>query len=355
MYTSLGTVTLRTGERVEAGVVKGPDAEWAGRLARLLWHKGDPWNWQNAQCLERDLGVEVYFHVLHRDGAPLANIMAIEHNGVGHFGHVWTEPADRRKGASKALMALQMAYFQERGGRALFLGTGYDSVAYHIYRSYGFDSIAPPSGYMAYYAAGADAFYAEYFAPFTDGQAAERQPTLARLAWQDWVAATPLLIGDFRGMIRCAPWGMVGRHSPEGYLLPALLKEQKLAARNAPPQTWVLRHPHTAAVVGIAAWNEHPLWPDTCLVDLYCHPDYWGEAERLWHALDVPQMARVITYVDDSDRYKIDLFMAQTFTPIATLPNFVARDTAGTTLVDVTVLQRNGSTAELQRNGNTGA
>lgn len=343
MYKSLGSVTLRTGEVVEAGVIQGPDHEWATRLTALLWHKGDPWNWQNAQCLEHDLGVDVYFHILHRDGEPLANIMTIEHDGVGHFGHVWTQPADRRKGASKALMALQMAYFQERGGRALYLTTGYDSVAYRIYQGYGFASIEPQSGYMAYYAAGAQPFLEAYFPPHAVEKNQEEAPRLARFAWQDWAAAAPLLLGDYRGMVRCAPWGMVGRHSPEGYLLPALLREAKRAARNQPPQTLVLRHPTTDAVVGIAAWNEHPLWADICLVDLYCHPNYWDEAARLWQALELPEMARVIAYVDDSDRYKIDFFMDQTFKPIATLPEFVARDVTGKTRVDVTVLQRNGS------------
>lgn len=351
MYQSLGQVTLRTGEVVEAGMIQGPDAEWATKLTKLLWHKGDPWNWQNAQCLERELPVDVFFHVLHRNGDPFANIMTIEYNGIGHFGHVWTEPNDRRKGASKALMARQMAYFQERGGRALFLGTGYDSVAYKIYQSFGFTSIELASGYMAYYAecfGDAPAGRAEAFteAVFPTKSTEPIQPaTLARFDWQDWVNATPLLLGSYRGMIRCAPWGMVGRHSPEGYLLPALLKEEKMAERSdgTTPRTIVLRHPTTEMVVGLAAWNEDPIWPETCLVDLYCHPDYWDEAPRLWQSLTFPEMDRVIAYVDDSDRYKIDFFMAQGFTPIATLPNFVDRTVSGTNRVDVTVLQQNGS------------
>lgn len=94
MYQTLGKVTLRSGETVEAGVVAGPDPVWAERLVKLLWHKGDPWNWQNARLLEADQGLDAYFYMLHRDGKPLANIMTVENNGVGHFGHVWTEPAE---------------------------------------------------------------------------------------------------------------------------------------------------------------------------------------------------------------------------------------------------------------------
>ena len=32
MYEPLGAVQLKTGERVEAGVVTGPDEEWADRI-----------------------------------------------------------------------------------------------------------------------------------------------------------------------------------------------------------------------------------------------------------------------------------------------------------------------------------
>ncbi len=336
MYQTLGKVTLRNGEAVEAGIVIGPDAEWATRVEALLAHKGHPWLWQNAQSLTRDTGIEVRFHLLHRNGRPFANIMTAEYQGVGLFGHVWTEPDDRRKGASKSLMALQMADFQARNGEALFLGTGYDSVAYHIYHNFGFRSIEAESGYMAYYATDATTFADRYFSPPTAGE----PPVIERLAWQDWVTAAPLLLGKYRGMVRCAPWGIVGRQSPESYLLPALLQEEKRRERNAAPQTVVLRHPSTAAVVGLASWNHDPLWPDTCLVDLYCHPSYWAHADALWTALALPSSSRTIAYVDERDRYKIDFFMNRSFQPVTTLPAFVARDTAQRELLDVTVLQQ---------------
>ncbi|HAA73566.1 TPA: hypothetical protein DCE37_00380 [Candidatus Latescibacteria bacterium] len=40
---------------------------------------------------------------------------------VGLFGHVFTKPEERRKGAANALME----DFRQRGGKALYLGTGY--------------------------------------------------------------------------------------------------------------------------------------------------------------------------------------------------------------------------------------
>ena len=59
MIESLGDITLKDGEKVEASVVFGPDLDWAQRIGPLLQHKGDPWNWQVAQVLERELDLEL--------------------------------------------------------------------------------------------------------------------------------------------------------------------------------------------------------------------------------------------------------------------------------------------------------
>ena len=164
MYTALGSVHLKSGEKVEIGVVSGPDLEWAERVEKLLGHKGPVWQWQNSATVRRELGIEPCFYLLHRQGEPLANVATFTYRGVGHFGHVWTRPADRRQGAASQLMGLQMAHFGMQGGKALFLGTGYDSAPYHIYASHGFVGLEPKSGQMEYYAQSKARFEAEYFA-----------------------------------------------------------------------------------------------------------------------------------------------------------------------------------------------
>ena len=100
MVEPLGDITLKSGERVQAAAIRGPDEDWRPHIARLLRHKGDPWVWQNTALLTHATGVEAWFYVLHRAGLPFAHIMTAEVNGVGIFGHVWTEPADRGQGAS---------------------------------------------------------------------------------------------------------------------------------------------------------------------------------------------------------------------------------------------------------------
>lgn len=331
MYQSFGTIRLKSGETVEAGVVRGPEPSWSQRLQKLLWHKGDPWNWQNAQLLEREQGLDVFFYVLHRNGDAFANIMTVELAGVGIFGHVWTKPADRQQGASSRLMQLQMQDFVARHGKALYLGTEYDSVAYKMYTHFGFRSVEPQSGYMAYYADSQTAFDDAYFAP--------GPVTIAPLRWPHWPAVSPLFLGDFRGLVRCAPLQLMGRVSPEGALLPALMENEKCEREEKAPPTLTLVNDATTAVVGLAAWRWDLIWPDTCVVDCYCHPDYWSHAGVLLGALQFPydEADRIVAYVDQGNDAKAACLTQAGFQPTAILPQWITANVAKAASVDVTV------------------
>jgi len=336
MYQKLDTITLKSGEQVEAGVVKGPDMEWSKRLVKLLWHKGDPWNWQNAQVLERDLGLDAFFYVLHRAGQPFANIMTIEYQGVGHFGHVWTVPEDRQKGASSALMALQMRHFVERGGQALFLGTGYNSVPYRMYAGFGFRGIEAQSGYMAYYQTSEADFNQQFFAAPSDPDDLVIEP----LQWRHWPTSAPLFLGDFPGVVRAIRAEIFGRESTEGGLLPLLLEGEVRQQQGAPPATVVLQHRVTAAVLGLATYQRHPLWPDSWLLDLYCHPADWEQTPALLCALSLPTQERIIAYVDSDHTAKYTALTTAGFTLTATLPQWLAMDPTNKQRVDVAILSR---------------
>jgi hypothetical protein len=329
MYQELGDVTLKTGERVAAGVVVGPDLEWAGRIEKLLEHKGDVWNWQNSQVVRRDVGFEARFYVLHRDGDSLANIATFELAGVGHFGHVWTQPADRQKGACAALMELQMADFRARQGQALFLGTDFDSVAYHIYRKFGFQGIEPQSSYMAWYAEPKEAFETRYFA--------RGEATIQPVAWPHWPSSAALFLGDFPCSVRCAPLKLVGRESTERQFLPLLRDEEKRRLENENPRAMVLQQATTGAVVGVAVWDWHPLWPDTGLLDVYCHPNYWDRAQELLASLSPPKIRRFVAYADAGCTHKARILSELGFRQQGTLKRWVAADWAQTAFVDVDI------------------
>ena len=279
MYESLDQFILKTGEPVEMGVVKGPEPDWSDRLEALLVHKGSYWKWGNEQVLRHERGIDAFYYILHRDGAPFANIMTIEYRGVGILGHVYTEPEDRRKGAASALLNRLMNHFRGRGGRALYLGTGYDSPAYHIYKTYGFESVEPGSGCMACFADSDEAFHKAYFAP--------GPVDLKPLQWTHWPTSSPLFVGDWPGSVRCVPFRIFGRQSTEGPALSRLKTESENRDAGKPAVTSaVLEHRESSAVVGLSAWGPDPLWPQTVLVDVYCHPTFWEKAPELLEALD---------------------------------------------------------------------
>ncbi|HOZ47579.1 MAG TPA: GNAT family N-acetyltransferase [Candidatus Hydrogenedentes bacterium] len=332
MFEDLGARTLSNGETVSMAIIQGPEPAWADRIVTMLQHKGDPWNWQNAEMLTRDGEVGAFFHVLHREGVPFANVMIIEYAGVGLFGHVWTNADDRRKGAARMLIDDVMARFRDRGGQALFLGTGFDSHPYHLYERYGFTGIEPRSGYMEYYRDSKGVFHRDFFAV--------ADTAIAPLSWRHWPTAAPLFIGDFPGTVRCASRKLFGRRSTEGPLLSAIREEDTRRARGEGPQTLVLESDVSSAVVGLAAWTWHPLWPDTVLLDVYCHPAYWNQAGDLLATLELPDTDRVMAYVDAACPQRKDALVAAGFRHGAALPRLLARDRAKTCLVDVEVLDR---------------
>ena len=310
MITPLNPITLRSGETVEAAILTAPESTWASRMLDMLSHKGDPWNWQNAAVLERDLELDAFFYVLHRDGQPFANIMTVERNGVGIFGHVWTNPADRQKGASTQLMALQMANFQRRGGRALYLNTG-SPVARAIYERFGFNRVEPESSLMHYFGDAPVRFEAAYF---------RGEGEIRPLTWRHWPAACPLFAGNSSAVVRAASLKLFGRCTPEGAFLP-LLKEME-DSPEMDHKACVLEL-ETGAVTGMATWGPHPLWPDTCIVDIYCHECYWERAGDLLASVILPDSSRYIGYADASCPQQGVAFETFGFQKRATLPNWL--------------------------------
>lgn len=332
MYQDTGTRTLKSGETVSLAIVTGPEPDWAERLVGMLRHKGDPWNWQNAEMLMLDCGVAACFYVLHRNGVPFANVLTVTHRGVGIFGHVYTKPEDRKKGAAALLSQEVIEDFSARGGHALFLGTGYESPAYRIYERLGFRSIEARSGYMAWYGGGEEAFAAAYFAP--------APADVRTVEWRHWPSACALFLGAIPGVVRCAPYRVFGRMSAESPLLPVVRAEAARRRGGETPRTLVLESQATHAVAGIAAWNAHPLWPDVCLVDVFCHPGFWTQAHELFGALALPQGERCIAYADLECPEKAKLLRAFGFRQTATLPQQLAIDHAKTRFTDVEVYEK---------------
>ncbi|MBT4159992.1 MAG: hypothetical protein HOE54_01710 [Gammaproteobacteria bacterium] len=330
MYEGLGHVVLAGGEQAEVGVVVGPDTRWAERLKKLLCHKGEPWNWQNSRVLRTNTGIGSRFYVLHRGGIPFANTMIAELSGVGILAHVWTRPEDREKRACSELMRVLMEDFRFRQGKALFLFTQFGSVAYRIYEKFGFRSVESQSGFMDWYATSKDEFEAPYF----EEGATEIQP----LGWTHWPSSPALFMGDFPGAVRCAPLKLIGRQSTQTPFLSLLRDEERRKTTDS--RTLVLQSEETTAVVGFTAWDWHPRRKDTCLVDVYCHPNYWDQARNLLLSLPLPRAKRYVAYSDIDCEHKAKVLLeagfSQTTLPKRRLPSTLAKKS----LLDVSLFEK---------------
>jgi GNAT superfamily N-acetyltransferase len=325
-------VTLKSGETVQTAAIRGPDAEWRDRIQQLLGHKGDIWNWQNCTLLTEETGVEAWFYVLHRDGVPFSHQMTAERDGVGIFGHVWTEPVDRGQGAAGALMAVQMAHFKSRNGRALVLGTTYDSAPYRLYAKHGFVSVEPLSGVMTWSREDFIDFSLDYFAGQQSG-------TVEPLQWQHWPVAPLLFVGNLPGIVRCAPLGLFGRQSTEEALLPLL---RRTAGDPVDTQVAVLRLGNDA-VAGLAALGPDPLAPGAACVDICVHPAHRSRAvELLTQVLPTQSHGRITAYADPAQSAKIGLLQDRGFREVSRWPTRLPIAPALSECADLIMFERRG-------------
>lgn len=327
MYERLDDVRLKDGRAVECGVVAGPDAEWAGRVEPLLGHKGWLWNWQNAQALRSETGLEARFYLLSLHCMPFANVCIFAAGGVGILGHVWTRPEFRRQGASTRLMRAAMEDFARRGGSALFLGTNPDGPAYGIYKRHGFADVSPGSGHMAWYARGQEAFDAAWFA------AGEMR--IEPLGWKHWPAAVPLFLRNGPGLVRCAPLRVFGAELIEGPLLPAIQTQLQRQAEGQGPCAVALVNPASQAVLGLAAWMPDAQWPTTCVVDVFCHEACWGQAGAMLGALAFPPGRRRVAYGEATCPAKQAVLKAAGFVQVGVLEKWLPGSSPAGDRVDV--------------------
>jgi len=311
VYETLDEVTLKDGRGAKVGVVTAPDRDWSGILEHFLAHQGPLWSWQHRTLLRTETAISVYYYVLHVSGRPVSVMMTAESKGVGIRGHVWTPPAQRRLGASSRLMRSQMAHFRARGGRFLGAHTDYNSAAYHLYRRHGFEETESFGGHMAFYGGSPADFRADYFAP--------AETTIEPLGWSSWATAPVLFMSDCGGQVKCAALRLVGQLSSEEPLLNALRTQNESSET---PRVRVLRNSRTGAVVGVAAWSLHPGFGDACLVDFYCHPDFWDRAQDLFDALELPPSRRWLCFGDASQVEKARVLSGRGFRQVAVWRDF---------------------------------
>ncbi len=327
----LGEVELDGGARAEAIAIPAPAPRWADRLERLLGHKPPFWQWQCRTLLHERTDLDARFYALHRGGRPFAHVLIAATDGVGLLSHVFTTPAERRRGAARALLRLALADFGERGGRALFLRTDPGGAPFRLYEALGFRALEPGSGVMARNFATETNLPDAWFAP---GETELRPPQ-----WSDWPAAAALFTDADGGTVRCLGRGLVGRAMSEGPFLAMLKDHTERMAGGAPPATSVLAKTTPRAVVGVAHRSDEGPWPGLSTIDVHCHPAFVASAAALLAALPLSS-ARCVAHCDRGQTWKRTALAASGFEHVATLPEHAAADAVTRRWVDVEVWRR---------------
>ena len=301
MYNKLGDALLKTGERMEVGVVTAPDTPHAEEVKQFLGHKPGNYKWHIERCVTEVLdALETRFYVGKLNGTVITNIMTVEYEGIGILGHVFTLPQQRRKGACKGVMAYQMEDFRQRSGSALYLGTGYNSHPYYIYHSFGFDSVFPESGFMKYHVN--EDFEERYFMP---APAAPKS-----VEWHDWPKVTALsgIVGW--DTLRSLKWGVYGPTNLEGGFLSF---KHDLETEDAYADAKLLIA-SSGAIVGWATVGLDSRWrPATAVLDLFFHPNFADAVPDLLSTVAFPDV-KVQCYVDSGGKKKAEVLEAAGFT-----------------------------------------
>jgi hypothetical protein len=312
MYEKFAETQLKTGETLEVGAIIAPDDAHAEEIKPFLGHKPGAFKWHIERSVVEPLdALETRFYVGKLNGKIVANIMTVEHRGVGILGHVFTTPEQRRKGACTAVMGPQMEDFRRRNGEALYLGTGYNSPPYHIYKSFGFESVYPESGFMRYYTS-VD-FETRYFA--------SGDVRVKSVEWRDWpklTALTGLVEGDYLRSIRFSVYG------PTNFEGGFLGFKRELESGESYHDAKLLET-DSGAIVAIATVTWDNRWrPRTAVLDVFAHPNFWKAASALLNAIKPPD-AKIQCYVESGASGKTALLENAGFHCEATLKGQILR------------------------------
>jgi hypothetical protein len=317
MYQSLQSVSLKNGETADFGIITGPDTSAWGQQARaLLGHKGDIWKWQIEECLSKPQGVESRFYVLSKKEKPFANIMLVEDKGIAIFGHVFTAPEERRKGAADIIHNHLMEDFKKRGGRAMYLGTGYDTHPYHLYAKHGFAGVEPKSGYMYWFAKGQAAFEAEVFA--------KAPVRVEPLGLKHWPTLPALSMMKHPARVRIAGMEVIGIVSTEGGSIEYIMNMSQSQPDVMGKRAYVAVSEKSGVPVAIAAAAPHSVFgKQSDGLDVFCAPGFESELPKLVQKLNLSPNRGLVCYSDPLWPEKAGVLNACGLKKAGTLKNFV--------------------------------
>jgi len=210
------------------------------------------------------------------------------------------------------VMDAQMEDFRRRGGEALYLGTGYDGPAYHIYASFGFESVYPRSGFMKYHAS--PDFEAKYFA--------KRPVHVKDVEWQDWgkmTALTGIVHGDY---LRSIAFEMYGANNFEGTFISF---KKDLEEKQRYHDAKLLETEDRAIVAFATLISDSRFRGGVHILDVFAHPNFWDDVPSLISGMNLKSQVKIQCYVDATPTGKAKSLEVAGFQQEAELKNQIRR------------------------------
>jgi len=317
------TVELKSGETLECFIVDEPDDRHVPQVLRLLGHKGGVWQYHMDEwAAGRVKRLETRFYVGRVGEELVGNIMTVVYRGVGIMGHVFTPPEHRKKGICDALMDFHMEDFRRRGGTVLHLNTGFESVAWLIYRAHGYVPMPERPGSM-------------WWAPEEGWRPEGLYANLDRVSvadadWQHWPSMNIFTQMPFDQLVRSASYGLYAIQPSEGQF-PGILQDR---ATRGDVQARVIqtREGHVAGLATLVPERRWGRFAATHVFDLLVHPDAAHAASDLVKDFAWPD-AHVLAYAAETDELTIDLLAEAGFHPHSHVERFF-RDAVGLVIMD---------------------
>jgi GNAT superfamily N-acetyltransferase len=280
--------------------VASPEPAWVDRILPFLDHKGALWLEPMRRAYTEgldNLTINDFLGVLD-SGEVVGNITTVECHGVAILQHVFTPPQHRRKGIATHLMRGLCGDFTSRGGRAMSLGTGYDTPPYHIYAGFGFHGRGD-SGKMTWLP---DADFPQtYFAP--------APASIRETCWGDWPRLEALYATEGQWQLKgywFHQFGHTGYESQYPELREAMDKGEV-------SQVKVMETP-AGAVVGHAFLAGQPAWKNRVLVlDLMVHASFHDRLGELLATVEFPAGHKVQAFCDAGAEAKMAALEAAGF------------------------------------------
>ena len=311
MYKVLGTVQIKSGERMEIGVIHAPDGERRERLSEFLIHKGPDWVPQVEAALAGPLDSMLsLFFVGQIGGRLVCHTVVSGDRRVGILGHVYTRPEDRRKGAIKALLDYLLAYCTPRYD-VLSLMTGFDTAPYWIYHELGFRGVTPSSDEMLWQNSSKSL-------PFEAGSASVRP-----LEWGDWGFLNMMAFqaDDGSQVPRSPLLGLKGA----GHVEDTFIKFQMQRDSNSTIQANALVS-SKGTTVGWALLAPDTHWfGDVLELDIYAHPNFIADLPQLAASIELPSTT-VFSYLTDPEGTRAEALCDIGFRHTAQIPGCLNAD-----------------------------